>query len=214
LGQQPSPAAAAAADGELQQEMRLLQVIVDNPVGAEAVPSASRHRVPQAEKQQQEKQQQQQQRRQPSSKSAADSLAEQLVYAARTAQQQLRWQQLQHSLKSAAASGGGSSSSNGSSGSTRGTSQQQHDVQASLAQLQGLVKKGSWPEAESLVEELQPGLLKDNPSLRFELKRCQFMQVGVVLWCKQCFNRHCMWEKMATGMTNHVRGCSRSHDVW
>jgi hypothetical protein len=44
--------------------------------------------------------------------------------------------------------------------------------------LQGLVKKGSWPEVEGLVEELQPGLLQDSPSLRFELKRCQFMQVG------------------------------------
>jgi hypothetical protein len=151
--------------------MQLLQVIVD---GAGAHAAAGLDSVRQSSKQaSQQQQQQQQSSHKPGSSTAGDALAEQLVHAARAAQQQQRWQQLQHSLKAGAAAGSGGSSSNGSA------AQQQQDVQASLAQLQGLVKEGSWPEVEGLVEELQPGLLQESPSLRFELKRCQFMQVGM-----------------------------------
>jgi hypothetical protein len=174
--------------------MRLLQVIVDQP-GAQAAAGASSNC--QASKQAiQQQQQQQQPSCEPAGRAASsDVLAEQLVHAARAAAQQQRWQQLQHSLKAAAASGSGSSSN------AAEASQQQQDVHASLAQLQGLVKKGCWPEVEGLVEELQPGLLQETPRLRFELKRCQFMQVGLRISCD--IYGSCGWV-----------GCGRGLAMW
>ena len=49
--------------------------------------------------------------------------------------------------------------------------------QAPIQQLLQLLKQGEFAAAEKVVEAVQPGLLRDNLGLRFELKRCQFCKV-------------------------------------
>jgi hypothetical protein len=99
------------------------------------------------------------------------ALAEQLLQWTRQEQQQRRWQQLQQQLKTMSAAGG-----------SRAVRQQ--ELQQSLQQLQSLVDRGDFAEVEAAVEDLQPGLLNDVPAVKFEIKRCLFVEVRCQQWCE------------------------------
>ncbi|KAF8065521.1 STY13 [Scenedesmus sp. PABB004] len=154
----PSQAAAAAAAVAAQQEQQqqgqqqaareLQQVVVELAAGGSSAASLPG------------KQQQQQPAASPGKVPPG---AEALVEASRAAAAQQRWQALQASLKSLSASSAGAA--------------HQAAVQQGLTALQGLVRAGSFAEAEARVEELAPGLLAEQPALRFELTRCQFVQL-------------------------------------